>query len=188
MTLLRLVVLALVVGFCVAAVTQRDDGQTIRVPLIPESRLLHKVDPVYPPAALQRRIQGTVRLNAIISRDGRIEQLRLMSGHPLLVAAAKRAVKQWIYRLFLVGGKPVRVITQIEVPFWLDSQGRPAQPSLSASLPALPFQARLVRAELDQAPVLDFRHIARPAVRSAEADVTGILAEHIDFFDDGACR
>jgi protein TonB len=94
------------------------------MPLMPERKLLHKVDPEYPPAALQHRIQGTVRFNAIIGKDGHIERLRLIDGHPLLVRSARQAVQQWIYRPALLGDKPVRVITQIDVPFQLDHFGK----------------------------------------------------------------
>jgi periplasmic protein TonB len=91
---------------------------------MPEGKLLHKVDPEYPPAALQHRIHGIVRFNAIIGKDGHIERLRLIDGHPLLVRAAREAVQQWIYRPTLLGDKPVRVITQIAVPFELNPYGK----------------------------------------------------------------
>ena len=79
--------------------------------------LLEKVDPVYPPLARQARIQGTVRFTAIIGRDGHVLNLQLISGHPLLVSAAREAVRQWVYRQTLLNGKPVEVITSIDVNF-----------------------------------------------------------------------
>jgi periplasmic protein TonB len=94
---------------------------------MPEWQLLHRVDPEYPSAALAHRIQGTVRFSAIIAKDGHIEALRLISGHPLLVPAARKAAQQWIYRPTLLGDKPVRVITTIDVPFRLDAYGNPAK-------------------------------------------------------------
>ena len=75
--------------------------------------------PVYPPLAKQARIQGTVRLNAIISRDGTIQNLQLVSGHPLLAPAALAAVKQWVYEPTLLNGEPVEVVTVIDVNFTL---------------------------------------------------------------------
>jgi len=84
---------------------------------MPEDSLVHKVEPNYPRAALLYRIQGTVRFTAIIRKDGRVERLRLLDGHPLLVRAAREAARQWIYRTSFLGGEPVRVITILAVPF-----------------------------------------------------------------------
>ena len=75
--------------------------------------------PTYPPLAKQARIQGTVRFTAIIGKDGTIQNLQLVSGHPLLVPAAQDAVKQWVYKPTLLNGEPVEVITQIDVNFTL---------------------------------------------------------------------
>jgi TonB family protein len=83
------------------------------------ANLLKKVDPVYPALAQQARIQGTVKFNATIGMDGRIENLQLVSGHPLLVSAAQEAVQQWVYKPTLLNGNPVRVITAIDVDFSL---------------------------------------------------------------------
>ena len=83
------------------------------------ANLIKKVVPVYPPLAKQARIQGTVRFTAIIGKDGTIQNLQLVSGHPLLVPAATEAVKQWLYKPTLLNGDPVEVITQIEVNFTL---------------------------------------------------------------------
>jgi protein TonB len=83
------------------------------------ANLIRKVTPVYPPLAKQARVQGTVRFTAIISKDGTIQQLQLVSGHPLLVQAAQDAVKQWLYKPTLLNGEPVEVVTQIDVNFTL---------------------------------------------------------------------
>jgi protein TonB len=82
--------------------------------------IVNKVQPVYPPLARQTRVQGTVRLHAIISKDGSVQQLEVMSGHPLLVQAALDAVKQWRYRPTLLNGEPVEVDTTIDVIFSLN--------------------------------------------------------------------
>ena len=87
---------------------------------IAEARLVKKVEPAYPPLAKAARVQGTVRFTVIVGVDGKIENLRLVSGHPLLVNAAKDAVLQWEYEPFLVDGMPARIITDIEVEFHLD--------------------------------------------------------------------
>ena len=81
--------------------------------------MIKKVTPTYPPLAKQARIQGTVRFNAVIGKDGTIQNLTVVSGHPLLVPAATDAVKQWVYKPTLLNGEPVEVITQIDVNFTL---------------------------------------------------------------------
>jgi protein TonB len=83
------------------------------------ANLIRKVTPQYPPLAKQARVQGTVRFQAIIGKDGTIQNLQLISGHPLLVPSATDAVKQWLYRPTLLNGEPVEVVTQIDVNFTL---------------------------------------------------------------------
>jgi periplasmic protein TonB len=84
---------------------------------VTEGLLLRKVAPEYPLIARQGRIQGQVFLSAIISKTGDIENLMLISGHPLLVPAAIEAVKQWHYRPYMLNGEPVDVETTICVNF-----------------------------------------------------------------------
>jgi TonB family protein len=94
--------------------------QRVRVSAgVSQGLLLHKVAPVYPPEARQARIQGLVVLQAKISKEGRIEDLKVISGHPELVPAAIGAVQQWRYRPYLLMGNPVEVDTQIQVNFQL---------------------------------------------------------------------
>src|SRR5437763_17028704 len=81
--------------------------------------LIRKVNPAYPPLARQARISGKVILQAQISKDGNIENLQLISGHPMLAPAAIEAVKQWKYKPYLLNGEPVEVETQVEVNFTL---------------------------------------------------------------------
>ncbi|HUC29039.1 MAG TPA: TonB family protein [Candidatus Acidoferrum sp.] len=81
--------------------------------------LIRKVNPAYPPLARQARIQGTVILQALISKDGNIENLQLISGHPMLAPSAIEAVKQWKYKPYLLNGEPVEVETQVQVNFTL---------------------------------------------------------------------
>jgi periplasmic protein TonB len=94
---------------------------------MPEWKLLLKVDPEYPADALQHHIEGVVRFTVIIGKDGRIEHMRLFSGHPLLVRAARQAGQQWVYRPTMIGGEAVRVITQVEIQFRLDPYGKPVR-------------------------------------------------------------
>jgi protein TonB len=81
--------------------------------------LIRKVQPVYPQLAKQARVQGSVHFTAIIGKDGTIQNLQLIGGHPLLVQAAQDAVKQWLYKPTLLNGEPVEVVTQIDVNFTL---------------------------------------------------------------------
>jgi periplasmic protein TonB len=83
------------------------------------ANLVSQQRPVYPPLAKQARISGTVELSAIIGRDGRVQDLKVVKGHPLLVQAALDAVKNWVYRPTLLNGEPVEVSTTIDVNFTL---------------------------------------------------------------------
>jgi len=88
---------------------------------VTQASLINRVQPVYPPLARQTRVSGTVRLHAIISKDGSVQQLEVLQGHPLLVQAALDAVRQWRYRPTLLNGEPVEVDTTIDVIFSLNS-------------------------------------------------------------------
>lgn len=83
------------------------------------SKLIHRVQPVYPELARRVRVQGVVQLHGLITKEGRISQLRVISGHPLLVKAAVDAVSQWVYSPTLLNQKPVEVEAPIEVRFIL---------------------------------------------------------------------
>ncbi len=83
------------------------------------AKLIYAPKPEYPPLARLARIQGTVRLEAVISTDGRIQNLQVLSGHPLLLKAALDAVAQWRYQPTLLNGDPVEVITDVDVTFTL---------------------------------------------------------------------
>lgn len=93
-----------------------------RVPVtstIEAAKLVSRVQPVYPPIAIQARIQGNVVFHAIISKEGVVSELQVLSGHPLLVNAALDAVRQWRYSPTLLSGQPVEVETTITVSFVL---------------------------------------------------------------------
>jgi periplasmic protein TonB len=87
---------------------------------VQEAKLIRRVMPVYPVIAREARISGTVELLAVVGRDGTIEKLQVISGHPLLVQAALDAVRQWVYRPTLLNGEPVAVMAPIFVRFTLD--------------------------------------------------------------------
>ena len=86
---------------------------------VQSTKLIKKITPSYPPLAKQARIQGTVRFNALIDKDGNLKNLELVSGHPLLVDSASTAVKQWVYETTLLNGQPVEVVTVIDVNYTL---------------------------------------------------------------------
>jgi len=83
------------------------------------AKLISRIQPVYPAIAIQARIQGNVVLHAIISKEGGVSELQVLSGHPLLVSAALEAVRQWRYSPTLLSGQPVEVETTITVSFIL---------------------------------------------------------------------
>ncbi|HLW80208.1 MAG TPA: energy transducer TonB [Terriglobia bacterium] len=86
---------------------------------VESAKLIFQPKPDYPPLAKMARIQGTVRLEAVISKDGTIQDLKTVSGHPLLVKAALDAVQRWRYQPTLLNGEPVEVVTEIDVNFTL---------------------------------------------------------------------
>lgn len=84
-----------------------------------QGSLIRRVDPLYPPLARSARVQGSVILAAVIAKDGSIENLKLISGHPMLVEAAIEAVRQWRYRPYVLNGEAIEVETRITVNFVL---------------------------------------------------------------------
>jgi len=101
-------------------VLPRFAPQKVRVSSgVAEGMLIHQVKPPYPVAAKMARVEGSVALQAVIGKDGSIQNLRVISGHPLLTSAALEAVKQWRYKPYYLNGEPVEVETQIVVNFLL---------------------------------------------------------------------
>ncbi|MFZ0320314.1 MAG: energy transducer TonB [Candidatus Sulfotelmatobacter sp.] len=102
------------------AVPKVATPQRVRVSAgVTNGLLIRRVQPNYPPLARQARISGTVVLRAVIGKDGSIENLQLVSGHPMLAPAAIEAVKQWKYKPYLLNGEPVEVDTEVQVNFTL---------------------------------------------------------------------
>jgi TonB family protein len=81
--------------------------------------IVYKVPPEYPPTAKQGRITGTVVLQATIGKDGKMKDLHVISGPILLQQAALDAVRQWVYRPYLLMGEPVEVLTTVNIIFTL---------------------------------------------------------------------
>lgn len=83
------------------------------------ANLVKRVMPQYPPAAKIARVQGTVRFNAVILKDGTVGSLQPVNGPPILVQAASDAVKRWVYRPTYLQNEPTEVVTQIDINFKL---------------------------------------------------------------------
>jgi TonB family protein len=86
---------------------------------VQQAKLISQERPVYPPLAKQSRISGVVHLAAVIGKEGNVIDLRVISGHPLLIPSAIGAVKNWVYQVTLLNGEPVEVSTQIDVNYTL---------------------------------------------------------------------
>jgi TonB family protein len=110
----------LLAGPTVSASAPPADWQGIRVGgNVQMANIVNKVAPEYPAIARQARIQDHVILDARIGPDGTMQDLRVVSGHPLLRQAALDAAKQWTFKPTLLNGQPVGVITQLDVNFVL---------------------------------------------------------------------
>ncbi len=83
------------------------------------AKLTHEVQPEYPRLAKDAHVMGVVRLSATIASNGTVKDLHVLSGNPLLVTAAMDAVKQWTYQPTVLNGKPVEVLTEVDVKFTL---------------------------------------------------------------------
>jgi TonB family protein len=118
--------LLLLVLFTSLAASQVMQQRVRAVESVMAARLVTKVAPVYPALARQARIQGTVILRVVINKSGDVENMQLVSGHPMLAPAAVEAVKQWKYSPYLLNGEPVEVETDVSVNFTL-SQKPPAE-------------------------------------------------------------
>jgi len=120
-----------VIGSVISSTTSSLSAVPRFVPVTPQrlrisagvtrGMLIHREEPTYPPLARAARIQGEVVLSAIIDTNGQIQNLQLVSGHPMLVPEAIAAVKLWRYKPYLLNGQPVEVDTTITVIFTLSS-------------------------------------------------------------------
>jgi TonB family protein len=99
--------------------TAAPNGPVVVPPEKMATQILSKVTPVYPVDAKKARIQGTVKLNAIIGKSGAVEQLKVISGPPELQQSSLDAVRKWTYKPFLLNGDPIEVKTTINVIYSL---------------------------------------------------------------------
>ena len=113
-------VLGAIASSAPTAVPKAATPQRVKVSAgVTQGLLIRRVQPIYPPLAKQARIQGTVVLQAVIGKDGSIENLHAVSGHPMLIQNAIDAVRQWKYKPYFLNGEPVEVDTQVTVNFTL---------------------------------------------------------------------
>jgi TonB family protein len=91
-------------------------------PAVMEANLLASRVPVYPEVAKEDHIEGSVVVQALISKDGFVDRVHVVEGNPRLRNAAAEAVQKWRYKPYLLNGRPVEVATTITVDFELDEQ------------------------------------------------------------------
>jgi TonB family protein len=135
---------ALIVLFCyLPSLSGQAKPRGVRIAEnVMESFVIHKVPPEYPPSARLARIEDTVHLQIWINKFGGVEEVTIVSGHPLLAPSAIEAVKQWKYKPYLLSGEPVEVETTVSIRFALTNE--PAfPPDLQASPTAVPNRVRV---------------------------------------------
>jgi TonB family protein len=93
------------------------DVKLLHVTSMPESKIVNRVHADYPQDAADLGVHGVVKISIVIGLDGHVESARLISGHTLLVPAALQAARKWVFEPTLVNEKPVRVATEISIPF-----------------------------------------------------------------------
>jgi|SRR5580700_699931 TonB family protein len=103
-----------------AALDEKGPSKPIAVaPGVMAAQKISGPNPIYPPDAKKARVQGEVVLDAVIGKDGKVENLNVVSGPPMLQSSSIEAVRQWIYKPFLLNGDPVEVRTSIHVIYSL---------------------------------------------------------------------
>ncbi len=197
----KFLMVGLLAVVCAMAMFAQDAPRRIRIGgAVQQAQLLTQVAPVYPELAKQARIQGTVRLQAIIGKEGKVLELEVISGHPLMQQAALQAVSQWVYKPTLLNGEPVEVVTTVDVVFMLDGSAPSAAPPdpaveiarLREEITAKPADASLQRRlatayirnrEIDNA-ILAFREVVRLNPEETQPHVTlgqTLLTEKYDY-------
>jgi len=104
----------------VGSASAQQDEKRVRVASeLQQAKLVSSAMPMYPVLAKRGRVEGTVRLTATIDKEGKVDKVETVSGHPILEQAALEAVKKWRYRPTVLNGEPVEVVTTIDVIFKL---------------------------------------------------------------------
>jgi TonB family protein len=122
----------------IAPAAQQPNGPIRISGGVAAGQIISKVNPVYPPEAKEKGIQGTVVLHAIIGKDGTVQQLAVISGPPVLADSAIDAVKQWVYKPYLLNGDPTEVDTTITVNFSLENSAQPNSDATAQHPPSPP--------------------------------------------------
>jgi TonB family protein len=130
---LRFGLMAILLTLPCAAAAQANPPEIELPPDTSQGLLIYRVPPTYPPLALQARVQGTVVLQVLIAKDGTVQDLNVISGHPMLIHAAVDAVKQWRYRPYQVDGELFMVKTTVSVNFELSAPPAQDQPTPQAT-------------------------------------------------------
>ncbi len=160
MTMMLSIVLALGVGLRAQTTSAVDAGappEATRGPIrvsggVVTGNLLTRVNPVYPAEARAKGISGTVILHALIGKDGQVESLTAISGPEELQGAALDAVKQWVYKPYLLNGEPTEVDTTVTINFNLTPPAGPVKVSsgvmqsqrVSSVPPVYPMDAKMI--------------------------------------------
>jgi TonB family protein len=121
----------LIVRLALAPPAAGETPPVFAPPAVQEQRLIYRAPPLYPKPARDARVEGAVKLAVWIGEDGIVKKMRLIGGHPLLVPGAFEAVARWRYRPLVRNGRPVAVVTTVEVRFSLGR--RPPSPLMVAS-------------------------------------------------------
>jgi Gram-negative bacterial TonB protein C-terminal len=118
----RISVMVLVVLYGLIGIVDRFERAEQSRSLTPDGGLIliNSVQPVYPPLARESRVEGKVRFAAVVGVDGRVEELKLIEGNPLLVPATREAALQWTFTKPTAQGKPIKAKMQVEANFRLD--------------------------------------------------------------------
>ena len=108
-----------------------------------ESKLIYKVEPIYPEQAKSIGLRGIVKLAITVNEEGLVYELVVESGHPILVEAAIEAVKQWRYSPTLLNGEPVPAKTTVTCIFGMKDTPFPAEGQTAKIMPPVEAMARL---------------------------------------------
>lgn len=175
----------ILVGLAEAQDSPRPPIQLPSEPL--PALLVRKIAPIYPPLARQARIQGTVVLSILISKDGEVRDPKLVSGHPMLAPAAIEAVKQWRYRPYVLDDKPVEVETIVRVSFRIadGADVRTTHGAVGDSLPqpAIPQLVRVSEGVMQG--LLDNKVDPEYPAEASEKHLEGAVVLNVDIGCDG---
>ncbi len=123
--------LGLALGAAAPAVAA-PQGKPLRISgIVMQAKLTHSVPPKYPEAARKKGVQGTVKLQVLVAKNGAVKSVKVVSGDKRLAKAAIAAVKRWRYQTTLLNGKPIEVETEVDVKFTLTKPPKPAPKSAS---------------------------------------------------------